>query len=1276
MNNNLVQGTPAASPIVPTDPPTSPTDLDGDVELEAEDEDPGFDPAGQGTEAPAESLGAGPDEREGGPLPGNRDWRRAVESGGVSGVLETAGGLASPYDQLLRLSATYNHEIQDAWNQGVEQIEHDFRAISEERDAALAPGLAAYSETSERIEKELAASAQKVATEVAELRNEQSTFEEESSSFVRRLWQRIGSQLDISEPALPASLEGYDFEADSTGMDYASCRAQLEQVKGFPPLDQDPLVRVNLPWIAGITLVLVGANSGSLSTGFFAGLWAAAGVLIWRHWRRSSARDTFVRLVDLTPIEQAGRRRAMGARIAELNARAEQTAAHCGERLRAAQAARDEQLTELHARFEAPIRGLTQRWQAQRERFAEHLGDWGLRVDRAIAGDPARLGPWTSTTPLPAGMPTLRDQLRFRIGDLVLRPLQGLAPDAAALLQCSAEPPELPAARPPAFFDLGLKQSMLVYTDAPAGVGACTVFEGAIARALMHLPPGKLQLTLFDPVGLGRSFSPFLKLSDYSDLLINGKVWSEKEHIRRKLKELIEHIETVTQKYLRADFDDIESYNAKAGEIAEAYRFLVVADFPDGFDEDSTKDLIRIVQNGARCGVFAFVHVNRDAPLPYGVSLDPLESFCCRLTPETDGSHQLAGLNQSPAADESQAVTLDTRPLAENLDEIVKVFGEGAQSAKAVEVPFRQMLERAKIPENQWWERSSQKGIEVPLGPTGAKKIQMLTLGTGLAHHALLVGRPGSGKSNLIHVFISTLARLYSPAEVQLYLVDFKKGVEFKPYADALLPHARVIAVESEREFGLSVMQGLDAELKRRGEQFRQAGTSSYVEYRQKGNDNFPRIVLIVDEFQEFFSREDKVSRECATLFDRLVRQGRAFGIHLVLGTQSLANAGLQKSTQDQMAVRIALQCSEADSRLILAEDNAVARSLSRPGEAIYNAAAGLIEGNSQFQVAMFSEEDRSREIGAILKTAARKKWKGEPPVIFEGHEPADLSVSGPLLGAQPKKPGQKLEMWLGEPIALKPPVSATLARQSGRNMLVLTRDEQQGVAVILASLSAIAAQSAPDDASFRIVDLTAADAEWADHPEAFADAIPHDAEVVGKRGLRTLLPELEAIVTDRTDREATSEPSVILALLGLHRARDLRSDDAGGFANAFDSEPAVNLTRCLEKILQDGPDVGVHALLWCDSFGNLERVVDRRGLNEIGLRVSGSLSPAESHRLFDEEVAAGIDKPHRLVKFDDEHVGVFELFRPYSLPTPAFLQTFAGRLRNSATPDKERPNG
>ena len=62
------------------------------------------------------------------------------------------------------------------------------------------------------------------------------------------------------------------------------------------------------------------------------------------------------------------------------------------------------------------------------------------------------------------------------------------------------------------------------------------------------------------------------------------------------------------------------------------------------------------------------------------------------------------------------------------------------------------------------------------------------------AQHALVAGKTGSGKSTLLHALITQLALNYSPDEVELYLVDFKKGVEFKTYATHGLPHARAIA--------------------------------------------------------------------------------------------------------------------------------------------------------------------------------------------------------------------------------------------------------------------------------------------------------------------------------------------------------------------------------------------------------------------------------------------------------------------------------------------------
>jgi hypothetical protein len=96
-----------------------------------------------------------------------------------------------------------------------------------------------------------------------------------------------------------------------------------------------------------------------------------------------------------------------------------------------------------------------------------------------------------------------------------------------------------------------------------------------------------------------------------------------------------------------------------------------------------------------------------------------------------------------------------------------------------------------------------------------------------------------------------------------------------------------VIAIESEREFGLSVLQQLDAELKRRGDLFRELSVQDVAGFRRTGHaDPMPRVMLIIDEFQEMFVEDDKLAQDAALILDRLVRQGRAFGMHVLVANR------------------------------------------------------------------------------------------------------------------------------------------------------------------------------------------------------------------------------------------------------------------------------------------------------------------------------------------------------------------------------------------------------
>lgn len=790
--------------------------------------------------------------------------------------------------------------------------------------------------------------------------------------------------------------------------------------------------------------------------------------------------------------------------------------------------------------------------------------------------------------------------------------------------------------------------------------------QSLMLRLLANVPPGKILFTLIDPVGLGQSAAPFMSLADHEEKLITSRAWTEPQHIEEQLGKLTEHMENVIQKYLRNDYATIEEYNAKAGEVAEPYRVLVVFDFPVNISETAARRLVSIAKNGPRCGVYTIVVMDTDSSkkLPYGFSLNDLEAAANVIC--HDGQ-QFVWMKRDF---ERFSVLLDSAPPDALFKHIVKETGSRAPQLMRVEVPFNKLLEKAGVEADSIWKDSTRERIHVPLGPQGAKKIQYLTLGTNTEHHAVCIGMPGSGKTNLMHIVITTMGLMYPPEEMQLYLVDFKQGVGFKRYAEIGLPHAKVIAIDSEREFGLSVLQKLDRELNERGEKFRAAGVDALSDYRQKEPKSFmPRILLLVDEFQEFFSHDDNLATQAGLLLDRLVRQGRYAGIHVMLGSQSLANrSSLPTSTLGQIGIRIALKCGEADARLIMGDGNLQARLLSRPGEAIYNSANGLIEGNSFFQVALFSEEDRNQRLDEIrthvAKVQERNGRRFDEPVIFEGNAPARFEACKQINDILEHAPVRlkAADAWLGEPIAIREPTSARFRRQGGSNFLIVTRNEEEGIGIAISSLVSLFGQYGPGDARFFIFNLTTADSEWNELPQHLAQAFPHDTQIVGRKNLATVLNDLVAEANRRTQEQPTDTPEIFFVVLGLHRARDLRDDDEG-LSKYLKNDKAADPRELFMTLLREGPESGIHVIAWSDAYTGVARV-DRRILGEFSMRVAGPMSNEDSSRVIDDPMAAKLDKPHRAVFYDEERPGQLEKFRPYGIPETKWIESVASRLR------------
>ena len=792
--------------------------------------------------------------------------------------------------------------------------------------------------------------------------------------------------------------------------------------------------------------------------------------------------------------------------------------------------------------------------------------------------------------------------------------------------------------------------SMLFETAEPAGPEVFATLNHIILRLLWTMPPGKVSFTIIDPVGLGQNFAGLMHLSDFEESLINRKIWTQRDQIDERLEELSEQIEKVIQMYLRNEYATITEYNAQEGSVAEKVHFLVVADFPAGFSEVAARRLQSIAVSGARCGVFTLLHWDRRQSLPDGFDANELRRHSVCLRSE---SGEWTFPNE--AARPGDALVLDPPPDPTVAVKVVLAVGQGSIDSNRVEVPFSQISPQ---PDDRWTLETANE-LRIPIGRTGATKLQYLAIGKGTRQHALFAGKTGSGKSTLFHVIITNLALSCSPDEVEFYLIDFKKGVEFKCYAAARLPHARVVAIESDREFGLSVLRRVDEELKRRGDLFRKLGVQDLAGYkREAGGEPLPRTLLIIDEFQEFFVQDDQIAQSASLLFDRIVRQGRAFGIHVLLGSQTLGGAyTLARATLGQMVIRVALQCNEADAYLIMDDSNPAPRLLSRPGEGIYNDAAGALAGNSPFQVVWLSDEERDAQLEIVRELAEARGWSGRGPIVFEGNAPADIRentlLSATLRGEAASDPIAP-RFWIGSPNSIKGPTEIVFQRQTGSHLLIVGQRDEAIQSMLFLALVALHAQLPPPGARFFLLDASGEALSYAGMFQQALGGPATELRMVDNRNLAETMRELGAELQARTEGSADADVSPIFVFIhGVQKFRKLRREDDFSFSSGAETE--LSPADQLAALLSEGSAYGIHVVLTFDTFNNVSRFLNRKALAEVEMRVAFQMSASDSASLIDSPEAGNLGL-HRAL-FYNEQMGTVETFRPYAPPDFAWRE-------------------
>ena len=797
-------------------------------------------------------------------------------------------------------------------------------------------------------------------------------------------------------------------------------------------------------------------------------------------------------------------------------------------------------------------------------------------------------------------------------------------------------------------------------------------------RLFMMLPPGKLNFTFIDPVTLGESFAIFTRLVDVDDRtseVINGKIWSAPADIEQKLKIMTDHISNVTQRCLQGKYDNIYEYNRVAEQNAEAYQVLMLMDFPAGLTDQSLKLLEQIVTSGPKCGVFTVIYRNES-------QYKKISERSYPLITNIETSFQVFNFNDnctqitcSGEKVKDKALLWSNLQLPSNnqMDQIIATLKKGIKNADKVVIGIDKVS-------NAETTETTKDGIRIPIGIHGANEVQYLTLGVGGSHHALIAGVAGSGKSSLLHTIILRALTQYSPDELSIYLVDFKRGVEFKIYADFELPSFKVVAIESEREFGYNILLALEREQKIRADLFKKSHVDKIEEYRALGK-KMPRVLVIMDEFHELFSNaNDEFAKKSATIMERIVRQGRAFGVHLILASQSYSNiTGIDRAVFDQMAVRIVLKCSKADANLLL--DNGSTEidqiSIDDPGRAVYNSEAGNKEYNSHFRVA-YIEPERHRGMLQEISDKTISYAKQPTRILLSNIEDNKYSIFNQFQNYEPNRCPVPGRLYIGEPLSVTNNMNMDLTRNDNSNLLMLGNDTEKARSMFAFAILSLCINykikhgKAPDQPFIYLLNCKPLDDSYfKDTPQIIAsELLPEYVRYIHCGDESATQDVLSELLDNLKGTTPIGDTDKYFFVFGYQRAEELKSetklsqgDDIDSLFNLMPSssnKPQLSPKEIFHLIVKDGAKRGVHAILWQDSYSALEQD-DNNIMSYFNLKVAFDMSPEE----FSRSVGANdisLMSENNAIYYNKARDN--QKFRPYQAPDEDWLNDISAKLR------------
>lgn len=300
-------------------------------------------------------------------------------------------------------------------------------------------------------------------------------------------------------------------------------------------------------------------------------------------------------------------------------------------------------------------------------------------------------------------------------------------------------------------------------------------------------------------------------------------------------------------------------------------------------------------------------------------------------------------------------------------------------------------------------------GSAVAGGSFGVAELDVVRQGP----HALLVGMTGSGKTEFLVSWLTHLADVQPPDELNILLLDYKGGVGLGRLR--VLPHVVGLVSDLSPALAERVLVALRAEIRSRERVLAKRGTSDVVSLPPRV---LPRLIVVIDEYRALL----EATPAAAAVFADLASRGRALGIHLILSTQQLG--GLSESILANCGLRVCFRMTAAhDSRTLLGSDASVSLP-HQPGTALV-VGTGLELTTLSFSI---TDAERLADITQASRAwvdahphwAARTPWCEPLPAVLTQLPAALAAVHNPRtptalsfgLSDVPHEQRQELAVW------------------------------------------------------------------------------------------------------------------------------------------------------------------------------------------------------------------------------------------------------------------------